>query len=120
MKKQSVSFVCQECGYDSPKFLGKCPECGSWNSLKEFVVSREVQKIGAQALVAAPASVKKLGDIQAVATKRMTSGFSELDTVLGGGSVSGAVMVLAGDPGVGKSTLLLQLSLLLARHQSVL
>ncbi len=117
--KQKISYVCQECGYDSPQWLGKCPECGSWNSLKEFHLGPAVLTSGG--LLEAKAILPKtLGEVVVTSSSRMQSGYSELDTVLGGGIVRGGVILLAGDPGVGKSTLLLQLCLLLGKTQSIL
>ncbi|MDP3941144.1 MAG: DNA repair protein RadA [bacterium] len=117
--KSRISYVCQECGYDSPEWLGKCPECGSWNSLKEIRLGPSVSFSGGTA-AAKPALPKKLRDISVSSSSRFPSGFSEMDTVLGGGIVQGGVILLAGDPGVGKSTLLLQLCLLLGKKQEVL
>jgi DNA repair protein RadA/Sms len=114
--KSQVSFVCQECGYESPKFLGKCPECGEWNTLKEFktqnvklnfqVASREKQIL----------KPKTFEDVSPKMGTRVLTGFSEMDTVLGGGVVLGSVTLLAGDPGIGKSTLLLQTALNIATN----
>ena len=121
MKKSSTSFVCQECGYDSPQWLGKCPECGQWNSFKEFQVS---SKFPAKRDLASQDKIqiipKTLDKIQYLEKDRLLTGFSEVDLVLGGGLVRGSVTLLAGDPGVGKSTLLLQIALTLAisRQQS--
>jgi DNA repair protein RadA/Sms len=108
--KQRITFVCQECGYDSPQWLGKCPECGSWNSLKELRIGPTPSVSGGfvDAKVIVPQSLQ---DVVLTETSRMETGYKELDTVLGGGIVRGGVMLLAGDPGVGKSTLLLQLAL---------
>lgn len=117
MKKSQVSFVCQECGYDSPAYMGKCPECGAWNSLKEFKISnvkyqisnkRELQNIKPQSLA----------DIAYDEANRLPSGYGEVDGVLGGGIVAGSVILVAGDPGVGKSTLLLQIALHIAKKSS--
>ena len=107
--KSSVSFVCQECGYESPKFLGKCPECGEWNTLKEFRVTSPQLKLQSQS----PQNLKakKLSEVNYEEGKRLSTGFLEMDEVLGGGIVKGSVILLAGDPGVGKSTLLLQTAL---------
>ncbi|MBI4078882.1 MAG: DNA repair protein RadA [Candidatus Levybacteria bacterium] len=120
MKKQTVSFVCQECGYVSSQWLGKCPECGSWNSLREFK-NHPFDKLGAniknKGTKNVQISAKTLAEISSKQSPRLTTGFTELDTVLGGGVVDGAVMLLAGDPGVGKSTLLLQLGLFLAKQK---
>lgn len=109
--KSKVSFVCQECGYDSPQWLGKCPECGLWNSFKEIKDFRS-QPVGLQS--SAPTAVIKprsLSQIASTNKERVATGFGEMDGVMGGGIVKGSVTLLAGDPGVGKSTLLLQLAL---------
>jgi len=116
MAKSTISFVCQECGYDSPQWLGKCPECGTWNSFKEF------RKTNAPGLSTTNekdrsstfARPKTLQEIHLQETERIGTGFGEMDTVLGGGIVPGSVTLLAGDPGIGKSTLLLQLALNIA------
>lgn len=113
MMKSKVSFVCQECGYESPQWLGKCPECGAWNSLKE--ISRFIGKDSDK-----PTSIgnsnqnvepKRLDQIKFQKKQRLLTGFAELDMVLGGGIVRGSAVLLAGDPGIGKSTLLLQIGL---------
>src|SRR5579885_3502934 len=117
MPKTTISFVCQECGYDSPQWLGKCPECGSWNSFREFKDKGSRindKRIGNNYLEVKPKTLAQI-DLQHI--KRINTGFEELDTVLGGGIVPGAVMLLAGDPGIGKSTLLLQLALNIAQSQ---
>ena len=111
--KSKVSFVCQECGYDTPSWLGKCPECGMWGSLREISTSqfalRNSKSDKRQAINIEP---KRLSEIKFQKKQRLLTGFSELDTVLGGGIVRGSAILLAGDPGIGKSTLLLQLSLI--------
>lgn len=113
--KTKISFVCQECGYDSPSWLGKCPECGAWNSLKEI---KEIQiKNSGQSANSGKNNAlapQKLTDIVFTQKSRIQTEYAEMNTVLGGGIVNGAVMLLAGDPGVGKSTLLLQLCLSLS------
>ena len=110
MMKSRVSYVCQECGYDSPQWLGKCPECGMWNSLKEIKVasvkSQILNNVSRQSV-----EPKRLDQIKFEKKQRMLTGFSELDGVLGGGIVKGSAILLAGDPGIGKSTLLLQIGL---------
>lgn len=116
MKKKTTQFVCQECGYETSQWLGKCPECGNWNSFKEFRVGPPVteSKLGA---ISSGASLtpKKLSEIDLTQTIRIPTGFAEMDTVLGGGIVPGSVTLIAGDPGVGKSTLLLQVCINIAK-----
>jgi DNA repair protein RadA/Sms len=109
MAKNTTSFVCQECGYDSPKFLGKCPECGEWNSLKEIRVSTNF--LESTAPLQPSKSPQTISEIKYEEKSRISTQFNEFDTVLGGGIVKGSVILLAGDPGVGKSTLLLQAGL---------
>ena len=103
-------YVCSNCGYETGKWLGKCPDCGSWNTLTEEIrVDTPVPK-GSPALLAAhpPAEVTTLDEVESGEEIRYPTGISELDRVLGGGMVPGAVMLVSGDPGIGKSTLLLQ------------
>jgi DNA repair protein RadA/Sms len=115
MAKQKISFVCQECGYDTPSWLGKCPECGLWNSFKEIRLAPSVKTTaGGLSSPQAPIQPQQLGKIAYKESSRITTEFDELNTVLGGGIVLGSATLLAGDPGVGKSTLLLQLCLSLA------
>ncbi|MEX2007161.1 MAG: DNA repair protein RadA [Candidatus Levyibacteriota bacterium] len=114
--KQKISFVCQECGYDTVQWMGKCPECGEWNTFKEVKLSSPSSRavsLRSQAGVLASAAFapKNLSEIKYEQKQRQLTGFSEMDVVLGGGIVSGSVILLAGDPGVGKSTLLLQTAL---------
>jgi DNA repair protein RadA/Sms len=103
-------YVCQQCGYESTGWLGKCPECGTWNSLVETVVSTAKNEKGKTKSVGTTAKTIKLSDIKNADTKRISTKISELDRVLGGGLVPGQVVLIAGEPGIGKSTLLLQLS----------
>ena len=111
MAKSSSTFVCQQCGYQSPSYLGKCPNCESWGSLVETIVPGNKEKrkrLKAKGLAAA--KPLRLSEASLKPLKRLQSGISELDRVLGGGIVPGSVVLLAGDPGIGKSTLLLQLA----------
>jgi DNA repair protein RadA/Sms len=114
-KKPTTSFVCQECGYDTPSWMGKCPECGTWNSLKEFKniapLSSSIMQVS---ITPGDGKPKSLKDIVYSEKLRMQTKYNELNTVLGGGIVQGSASLIAGDPGVGKSTLLLQLCLSLA------
>lgn len=102
MGKELTRFVCGECGFESPKWLGKCPGCHSWNTLSEEVIkkSQAIRKPEARALSLPMISIEE--------NSRFSSGIFELDRVLGGGIVPGSLILLGGDPGVGKSTLLLQ------------
>lgn len=122
MAKQIVSFVCQECGYDSPAFLGKCPECGNWNTFKEFRQGGNAKSKGesfsSRVQNSENAKPQSLSTIVQTSKDRLFTGFSEMDTVLGGGIVKGSATLLAGDPGIGKSTLLLQLCMNLSSDKT--
>ncbi len=107
-KKKSTIFVCSECGYESSKWLGKCPACNNWNTFyeekaiptsKSSGVSKDKSKI----------EVVKLNEVKQTETVRIKTGLEELDRVLGGGFVSGSLTLLGGEPGIGKSTLILQI-----------
>jgi DNA repair protein RadA/Sms len=122
MARAETSFVCQECGYDSPAFLGKCPECGMWNTLKEFRTSSPTSSSKSQnANFKNQTDIKPhiLSEIIHKDSDRFTTGFLEMDSVLGGGIVPGSVVLLAGDPGIGKSTLLLQAALSVSLSKKV-
>ena len=122
MPKTQTNYVCQECGYDAPQFLGKCPECGSWNSMKEFKLQSAKSKVvpGSSLLIDhTNITPKTLGEITATEKQRIKTGFAELDTVLGGGLVKGSAVLLAGDPGIGKSTLLLQVGMSIAQSSVI-
>ncbi len=102
-KKARTVYVCDSCGAQSPKWQGQCPDCGSWNTLAESL------PVGLRALLsAAPAASRVLSEVGEEAAERRGSGIGELDRVLGGGLVPGSVVLIGGDPGIGKSTLLLQ------------
>jgi DNA repair protein RadA/Sms len=105
MAKSKTAYACTDCGGESPKWQGQCPHCGAWNTLVESIAE------GAPARYqgVAPASrVARLSDVEAAEEPRRPTGIAELDRVLGGGLVAGAVVLIGGDPGIGKSTLLLQ------------
>ena len=115
-KKEQVVFVCNQCGYQSRKWLGKCPECGGWDSLAEEI------RTSRSASAAKPASpARPLTQANRTALTRLVTGIGELDRVLGGGIVPGSVVLIGGDPGIGKSTIILQLlSTLAAKNLKVL
>ena len=106
MKNKTV-FVCNECGYESGKWLGKCPACNSWNTFFEQKVVESKNKAGA--IAKEKTKPQKLNTYEAKETIRTSTGFDELDRVLGGGLVKGSLILLGGEPGIGKSTLILQI-----------
>ena len=112
MAKDKTLYTCNECGGSTPRWLGKCPHCGAWNSLVESVAEPAGGKNrfgSALAQGLAPAAeVTPLSQIEAIDVQRHPTGQEELDRVLGGGIVEGGVVLIGGDPGIGKSTLLLQ------------
>lgn len=108
-KHKSV-YICSECGYESVKWYGKCPQCGEWNTMDEHTPVVTGKKGSGSSLSKAEIKpVKKLGEISSDIEKRMLSGINEFDRVLGGGIVEGSLILLSGDPGIGKSTILLQI-----------
>ena len=109
MARVRASFVCQQCGYSQSQWAGRCPNCDSWNTLVETVT--EGPKSKSQAQFSSQLHVFKLQDIKVDETQRIKTGEAELDSVLGGGLVGGMVVLVAGEPGIGKSTLLTQLAL---------
>jgi len=124
-KRPSTVFVCQECGAQSPKWLGRCGDCGAWNS---FVEERaQAQDAGGAAagahryaLAGAAGAARLYSDIELEQQARLTTGIDEFDRVLGGGVVPGSLVLLGGEPGIGKSTLLLQAAANMARSGPVL
>ncbi len=108
MAKVKSRFICQNCGYETVKWLGKCPDCGSFSSFEEEIVSAKKDRYSSAALKTSNKS-KLLNDITATSESRITTGMGELDRVLGGGLVEGSLTLVGGDPGIGKSTLILQI-----------
>src|SRR5512134_1519888 len=109
MAKEKTSYTCTECGGSSPRWLGRCPHCEAWNTLIETVVETAAGgRNNRFASLAKTAEVTALADIEASEIERTPTGLGELDRVLGGGIVEGGVVLIGGDPGIGKSTLLLQ------------
>lgn len=106
MSKMKTYFQCQACGYGSPKWLGKCPDCGAWNS---FAEERELPKsLRVPSGVGNASAPRPLSMVTSVQDQRTRTDIAEFDRVLGGGLISGAVVLIGGDPGIGKSTLVLQ------------
>ena len=111
------AFLCQQCGFQSPKWIGRCPSCDGWNT---FVEERVVAPPKGRGLARTPRAPIALGDVPADAEERMVTGIGEFDRVLGGGIVQGSCVLLGGDPGIGKSSLLMQASAALAAKGTVL
>lgn len=111
-------FRCSECGADFPKWQGKCDACGEWNTLVEEIIARSPRPSRVSAGAARPPSVAptRIGEVQSARTSRVSSGLDELDFVLGGGLVPGSMILVGGEPGIGKSTLLLQVAGALAER----
>jgi DNA repair protein RadA/Sms len=107
MAKAKVVYACQNCGFQSPKWLGKCPDCNQWNTLVEEILERAAHPRGEISL-SSKEEPAPIGAISTAAEGRILSGIGEFDRVLGGGVVPGSVVLIGGDPGIGKSTLLLQ------------
>ncbi len=117
--KSTTQFVCSQCGYTSPKWLGKCPDCGTFNTMVEEVITPTlpVKNKGTRPLSSRPVPLSK---VEKEHYSRVSSGIPELDVVLGGGIVKGSLVLVGGDPGVGKSTLLTEVAAHLAREHKVL
>lgn len=116
MKAPKISYVCSECGYTSIRWLGRCPDCSSWESFEAI----EEEKPSSLRTRKSENRPEKFSELKMPAYMRTNTGMNELDRVLGGGLVDGSVVLLSGEPGIGKSTLLLQISAVLARTRTVL
>ncbi|WP_099156819.1 DNA repair protein RadA [Virgibacillus ndiopensis] len=118
MAKRKTKYVCQECGYESAKWMGKCPGCNNWNTLVEEIEASSMKN--RQGLGRDGRTISKPEKITAIESQkepRMTTSMKEFNRVLGGGIVPGSLVLIGGDPGIGKSTLLLQISSQLAKKQ---
>ena len=116
-KGEKTVFVCGECGYESAKWLGQCPVCSSWNTMfEETVTTKKGRAFSNGSFVKA----QKLSEVETELAKRQLTNLGELDRVLGGGVVKGSVVLLGGDPGIGKSTLLMQMASNLSQNSKVL
>lgn len=116
MAKDKVVFICKECGFESPRWMGNCTSCGSWNSFEEQIKRKELAESGRAKSISMrePPRPVKLSEIQLKDETRQKTGIGELDRVLGGGLMPGSFVLLGGDPGIGKSTLMLQMAQALA------
>ena len=119
MAKIKSAYFCQSCGYNSPKWLGKCPSCGEWNTLVEELLAKTEPEKGnwrfGQTAARQASKPKSLKDITTQEKYRIITDDHELNRVLGGGLVPGSLTLLGGEPGIGKSTLMLQIALSLPK-----
>lgn len=117
-------FFCKECGYESAKWLGKCPGCNSWNSFVEEKINKQSKSKssskGFSNTFNNKSEVKKLNDIIINKSIRLDTGYAELNRVFGGGIVEGSLTLIGGEPGIGKSTLIMQVCNKLSNHEKVL
>ena len=113
MAKSKTIYVCQECGHKLPRWEGKCPECNKWNSIVEELVVQPHKAVKSPLLKEAP---KPITEVDIEKEERLKTGISEFDRIMGGGIVSGSVILVGGEPGIGKSTLLLQVSNILSKE----
>lgn len=116
MAKIKSVYVCSECGYESPKWYGKCPGCNQWNTMDEKIS----ETANSAKVITSPGHVMALGDITEDVERRISTGNNEFDRVLGGGIVIGSLVLLSGDPGIGKSTILLQICQHLGEKRKIL
>lgn len=122
MAKAKTVFICQECGQESPRWLGKCPGCGGWNTMvEEMVAPAPALRPGISPGLSTGEKPVPIASVEAEDSPRFPTGSGELDRVLGGGIVPGSFVLVGGDPGIGKSTILLQLAAQVAEsHGTVL
>ena len=116
--KVKTVYICSKCGFESAKWTGKCPGCGEWNTMEEDVVVPS--KTSSESVSRVSAKATPLSQINYEGETRIVTGISELDRVLGGGIVAGSVVLLSGDPGIGKSTILLQICNALQEKSKIL
>lgn len=120
MPKTKTQYVCQQCGRTSVRDMGRCPQCGAWNSFVEEVLSAPSVSAASLPRLSGRSSPHRIEDVAGDAEERLPVGIREFARVLGGGVVPGSVVLIGGDPGIGKSTLLLQVALQMARQSTVL
>ena len=120
MAKTKVEFVCKECGASHPQWAGQCLECKAWNTLEEVVLSQTTASKPESLKDLPPSKVQNLSAVKSENKARLSTGLSELDRTLGGGLVDGSVVLIGGDPGIGKSTLILQAMAFINRENATL
>src|SRR5690625_2745742 len=108
--KRKTKFVCQDCGYESARWMGKCPGCQQWNTLVEEMESSSTGNKHVPRTLGKASKAEKITEIESEKEPRITINMKEFNRVLGGGIVPGSLVLIGGDPGIGKSTLLLQVS----------
>lgn len=111
MAKVKKAYFCRNCGYDAPKWLGKCPSCGEWNTFTEEIIAKEPSSIASAVAKVPTTKPQRVADITEANYQRIDIGNNEVNRVLGGGMVPGSLILLGGEPGIGKSTLSLQIAL---------
>lgn len=119
-QRMKTAYVCDQCGYDSAKWYGKCPSCGSWDTMKEIKVEPDQPFAAAGGRMLPSDTPEPLDTLTTADALRFPTGFAELDRVLGGGAVKGSLVLIGGEPGIGKSTLMLQICRALAQTGKVL
>ena len=119
MAKAKTLFYCTECGNETPKWQGRCSACGSWNTIVEQPAA-EIKKKAATGVTAPTRAPRPIAEVEAIDELRFHTGMNELDRVLGGGAVQGSLVLVGGAPGIGKSTLMLQICDNLCRFSKVL
>lgn len=120
MPKTHTQYVCQQCGRTAARPMGRCPQCGAWNSMVEEIVAAPAKALHSARGLTGTSTPRRLSEIEGDADERWALSIGEFGRVLGGGIVPGSIVLVGGDPGIGKSTLLLQVALEMARQQTVL
>ena len=111
MAKIKKAYFCKSCGYEAPKWMGRCPACGEWNTFTEEIIAKDSGSVAASLTRLISSKPQRISEIRENTTERVKTGNAEVDRVLGGGLVKGSLVLLGGEPGIGKSTLSLQIAL---------
>ena len=111
MAKVKKAYFCRNCGFEAPKWLGRCPSCGEWNTFTEEIIAKAPSGTAAAAAAMPQTPPQRVTDIERTSHRRLDLHNAEVNRVLGGGLVPGSLILLGGEPGIGKSTLSLQLAL---------